>query len=124
MVKIKNMDKKAEPAAAKCKEWCNVVQTKSIEYSYMYCKMVDALQKYFDNKYDLSPLKANRSAAQIIMKRAYKHGVDKEAYNQYLRSLAPKVRRMARRKALQKLSREILHSVFRKLNKKYKMKSI
>ena len=30
--KIKNMVKKAEPAAAKCKEWCNVVQTKSVEY--------------------------------------------------------------------------------------------
>lgn len=30
--KIKNMVKKAEPAATKCKKWCNVIQAKSIEY--------------------------------------------------------------------------------------------
>ena len=30
--KIKNMVKKAGPAAAKCTEWCNVVKTKSVEY--------------------------------------------------------------------------------------------
>ena len=99
-------------------------KTKSIEYSYMYCKMVDAIERYFDGKYDLTQLKANRSAGQIMLKRVSKCAVDSIEYKEYFSSLSPRIRRMSRRKFLQKLSRSILHSLTRRINKKYKVKTI
>ncbi len=40
--KVKDIVKKAEPAAARCKEWCGSVQAKSIEY---WDKIKDFLTK-------------------------------------------------------------------------------
>lgn len=96
-------------------------RAKSIEHSYMYNKMVDALEIYFDNKYDLSQLKANRAAAQIIMKRIDKCPIDKSEYKEYLNSLGRKVKWTAKRRFWQKLFRNLLHRVMRKICKKYKV---
>lgn len=99
-------------------------RSKSIQHSYMYCKMVDELEKYLDNKYDLAELKANRAAAQIMKKRVSKHKIDKKEYKEYFNSLEPRVRRLARRRFVQKFFRYYLHRVMIKINRNHKKQLI
>lgn len=96
--------------------------TKSIIHSRMYCKMVDELEKYFDGKYDLSPLKANRTASQIMLKKTSKNLVNMAEYKDFIKSLSPKVRRLSKRRVWQKFLRQLLHRIVRKFSKKYKVK--
>ena len=99
-------------------------RTRAIEYSYMYCKMVDAIEEYLDNRYDLSELKANRTAALMMLKRINRYPVDKVEYKKYCQSLSKKTARRARRRFLQKIFRMWLHKFFRLFNKKYRMHKI
>ena len=99
-------------------------RTHALEYTKMYCRIVDALEIYFDGKYDLYELKANRTAALMELKYIYKYNIDKKEYQEYFRELPKKVRRKARMRFIQKLSRKVLHKVIRFFNKKYKVKEI
>ena len=99
-------------------------RTRAIEYSYMYCKMVDAIEEYFDHKYDLSALKANRTAALMFFKYARIYQLDKEEYKKYCQSLDKKIARKAKGRFLQKVFRAGLHKFARLFNKKYRMHNI
>ncbi len=99
-------------------------RTRALEYTKMYCRIVDALEVYFDGKYDLYELKANRIAALMELKNIHKHNIDKKEYQEYFRTLPKKISRKARRRFVQKLSRKVLHKVIRLFNKKYKAKEI
>ena len=50
----------------------------------------------------------------------YKYNIDKKEYQKYFSELPKKVRRKARMRFIQKLSRKVLHKVIRFFNKKYK----
>lgn len=99
-------------------------RARSIEYSYMYCKMVDALEKYLNFKYDLSLLKANRSAGLMMLKRIHHYDIDKGEYKKYLQSLGKKTLRKTERRFWQKLFRSVLHKLARIFNKKYRTHKI
>ena len=99
-------------------------RTRAIEYSYMYCKMVDALEAYLDNRYDLSALKANRTAGLMVLKKTRGYNLDEKEYKKYLQSLGKKTLRIAKRRFIQNLWRSILHKVARLFNKKYRMHKI
>lgn len=75
-------------------------KTKILEMSYMYCRIVDNVSAYLDNQYDLSELKANRTGAMLRQIWIGKRKVDRRKLREYMQSLPPKVRRMARRKAI------------------------
>jgi glycosyltransferase involved in cell wall biosynthesis len=65
-----------------------------IEFSYMYVRIVNALEEWFEGKYDLSPLIANRTAGVIfhfLFLKGYK--IDKQELNKYLKTLSPAIRR-------------------------------
>lgn len=99
-------------------------RTRAIEYSYMYCKMVNTLEEYFDCKYDLGALKANRTAGMMILKYVHKYQLDKKEYKKYFKSLDKKTARKAKRRFLQKIFRAGFHKFIRIFNKKYRMHKI
>lgn len=82
-------------------------QTKMLEYSYMYCRIVDNITAYLDNRYDLSELKANRTGTMILMMLLGKRKIDRKEFRKYMKSLPPKVRRRSYWKAVVKLSRKV-----------------
>lgn len=97
-------------------------KTKSIEHSYVYCKIVDALEEYFDGEYNLNELKANRAAALMINKYIRRYDVDKKEYNKFFDSLGPKIRMQAKIRFIQKCCRELLNRIGIKLNWTFKEK--
>ena len=82
-------------------------KTKMLEYSYMYCRIVDNVSAYLDHKYDLSELKANRTGGMIMLMLMGKRKIDRKQLREYLASLPPKVRTMAYGKVVVKLFRKI-----------------
>ena len=80
-------------------------KTKMLEHSYMYCRIVDNISAYLDEKYDLSELNANRTGGMLMRVLIGQRKVDRKQLRTYLRSLPPKVRRMSYRKACGKLFR-------------------
>lgn len=90
--------------------------TKAIYYSYMYCRIVDNITKYLDYKYDLSAMKANRTALMLQLYHFSKAQVkiDKNDLKRYLKSMPLKVRIWARLK----LVRNMIKAVFKKIAKK------
>lgn len=80
----------------------------SIEYSYMYGRLVDALEKYFDGKYDLSKLKANRTGLILFdILRGHSHVKLKELF-EYLSSLPWKIHVLSYERCIQKIIRGIV----------------
>ena len=73
-------------------------KTKMVEYSYMYCRIVDNISAYLDHKYDLSELKANRAAAMLLMQLLGKRKIDSGKLREFMSTLPPKVRGLAYRK--------------------------
>ena len=78
-------------------------KTKMLYYSYMYCRIVDNIEAYLDHKYDLSEMKANRTAGMMLMILLGKRKVDRKELREYMRSLPPKVRRRSYRKVAVKI---------------------
>jgi glycosyltransferase involved in cell wall biosynthesis len=75
-----------------------------IEFSYMYKKIVNALEEWFEGKYDLSPLIANRTAGVILaLFLPKKRNIDKQKFKRYWKSLSPKIRRQSIYKFLKRL---------------------
>ena len=82
-------------------------KTKMIYYSYMYCRIVDNIEAYLDHKYDLSEMKANRTAGMMLMILLGKRKVDRKELREYMNSLPPKVRRWSYWKLAVKLWNKI-----------------
>ena len=95
---------------------------KAIEYAYMFCRIADALEEYFDFKYDFYELKADRTAILMFQKYIYKYKIDITEYKKYIKSLDKRTRRKARGLFIQKISRQGLHKIARKFNLFYKVK--
>ena len=99
-------------------------QTRALEYTKMYCCIVDAIEEYCDGKYDLYELKANRTAALMEMKYLSKCKIDSVEYKNYFQSLPKKICRKAKMRFIQKIARKIWRKILRKIIKKYKTHEI
>ena len=76
----------------------------------MYKDIVAALEEWFDGKYDLSPLIANRSAAVIknfflsrLFPNRWPQVISKNDYNEYMQSLSTDIRRQSYYKFLKRI---------------------
>jgi len=97
---------------------------KALDYTRMYAKIVEALNEFFEYKYDFSPLLANRVAGGLIIPRLLGHlKVDKVELKEYLNSLSKKTRCTTYQKVFQKLARHTIHGIVRPfLNNYYGIK--
>lgn len=93
---------------------------KSVEYSYLYCRIVDATEEYFDGKYNLQKLKANRTGGVILKSFIGDYNVDKEDFKKYMHTLPKNLRLLSYERFLQKGARAFLHKIGRKLKLYYK----
>lgn len=82
-------------------------KTRMLEFSYMYCRIVDNVSAYLDHKYDLSEMKANRTGAMLMMILLGKRKVERKQLRDYMQSLPLKVRIRSYWKVLIKLSNKI-----------------
>ena len=94
--------------------------TKAIEYSYMYCTIVDAMESYFNGKYKLGKLKANRTGGIILKAFVGDYKLDKVEYKKYLTSLPVGLRLLSYERFIQKGIRAVAHKIGRRLNMFYK----
>lgn len=78
-------------------------KTKMIQYSYMYCRIVDNISAYLDQRYDLSELKANRTGAMLMQLLLGKRKINIKELREYMKTLPPKVRRRSYWKAAVKI---------------------
>ena len=95
-------------------------KTKAIEYSYMYCTIVDSLEEYFDGKYVLGKLKANRTGGVLMNAFVGNYKLDKSKFREYMRSLPLFIRILSYERFVQKSFRAVIHKIGRKLNLFYK----
>ncbi len=91
-------------------------KSKALYYTKMYVQIVDALEEYFEGKYDLQDLKANRIGALMQMKYIFKNNIDNKEYAEFIKSLPKKLRRKSRMRFVQKTMRKALHKFLRLLN--------
>lgn len=94
--------------------------TKAVEFSYMYCTVVDALEEYFEGKYKLGRLKANRTGAIILKSFVGDYKINKTKFSEYMRSLPINLRILSYERFMQKGVRAVAHRIGRKLNMFYK----
>lgn len=91
-------------------------RSKLIDYTYMYFRIVDNLEKYLNHKYDLSSLKANRFS--LVIKSYYfdkkTFSIDKAEFKKIKKSLPRKVLF----KAYAKMIRNLFLGFFKKVSKK------
>ena len=95
--------------------------SKSIDYSYMYCTIIDALEEYFDGKYDFQIQKANRTGAILLNASVGNYSIDKHKLNDYLKSLSIGIRILSYERFIQKGIRAVAHKIGRRLNMFYKI---
>lgn len=95
-------------------------KTQAIEYSYMYCTIVDAIEEYFEGKYILSQLKANRIGAILLNSTMGDYRIDKLEFRRFMKSLSVKTRILGYERFVQKGVRAVAHRIGRKLNLFYK----
>ena len=96
-------------------------KTRAIEYAYMFCRIADALEDYFDYQYNFYALKADRAALLMQQKYIHRYKIDKSEYKKFFNGLGKKTRRKARWLFVQKTFREVLHKIARKLNLFYRV---
>lgn len=97
-------------------------RTKAIELSFMFIDIVHAIESYFEHKYDLSRLIANRTGTVILNSIVGNYKYDKTDYSRYMQTLPLNIRLLSYERFLQKGARAIAHKVGRKLNMFYKFK--
>lgn len=108
-----------EGSADKTSFFSNQVN-KAVEYSYMYCNIVDALQEYFGGKHKLGKLKANRTGGIILKSFVGDYKLDKTKFREYMNSLPIGLRILSYERFVQKGIRAVAHKVGRKMNMYYK----
>jgi len=82
---------------------------RSIYYSYMCCRIVDALNECFKGKYDFNPLKANRTAVVIRNFLLGNARISREEFRQYMKTLPLKIRLLSYERCVQKIVRAVFH---------------
>lgn len=92
-------------------------QSKLLYHTKMYFRIVDDLTKYFDGKYNLEALKANRLAAVFLATRFTNIKVDKTELKEVFSAVPRRYRVLAYAKFLRNLARKVL----RKLGRKFKL---
>ncbi|MDO4563062.1 MAG: glycosyltransferase [Clostridia bacterium] len=95
-------------------------KNKMVEYTYMYIDIVRALEKYFDGKYDLSPLIANRVTGVLSTRLFHPSRVNAKSVNTLWKSLPPKVRMAAVVKMIRKTICSFCRGIVNRLRKKIK----
>ena len=97
---------------------------KALDYTRMYARIVEALNEYFEYKYDFSQLLANRIAGALIIPRLLgRSKIDKAQERDYINSLSEKTRYRIYQRVFQKLVRLTIHRIFRPfLNNYYDIK--
>lgn len=94
---------------------------KAIEYCYMYCNIVKALEAYFSGKYKLEALIANRTGGVLFKTVIGKYKLDKAKTKEYLGSLPLHTRILSYERVFQKSARTMVQLIGRKLNLFYKL---
>lgn len=93
---------------------------KAVEYCYLYSKIVNGVNEYIGNKYDLSGLVANRTGNIILLGKILRTiEVDKIALSDYINTLPKKVRRSAYQKCFMQFVYKVLRKVGTTLNLYY-----
>ena len=91
---------------------------KALHYTRMYFDIVDAINEYFGGKHDFAPLKANRVGAILRSSAGGNLQIDKEDLRQLIKEQSPKLRRLCYRRGVQKIWRNLLHKVGRRIFRK------
>ncbi len=89
---------------------------KSIEMTEMYLRIVNNLTKYFDGKYNLEALKANRLAGTLVGRIFGTNHMDMRAFWALWREQTWKVRLLSLERCVQKIVRVAFRVVGRKLH--------
>lgn len=91
-------------------------RTKAIDLSYMFIDVIHALDDYFEGKYNLEKLIANRTGAVILNSVVGNYRYESDAFKRYIKSLPRSIRLLSYERFLQKGARAIAHKIGRKLN--------
>lgn len=92
-------------------------KTKALNYTKMYIQIVEALENYLENRYDLKSLTANRLADNMLAARLGFLEIDSKDLRSILNEYDFKFRFMVYRKMIQRFNRRVLHSVYKKVFK-------
>ena len=92
-------------------------KTRALELTEMYFRIVNNITAYFDGKYDLEPLKANRVASILRSKMTGSLPIEKEAFRALWRKLPFRLKWLSLCRCCQKSLRRMLHRVAGKLMK-------
>lgn len=95
-------------------------RSKAIKFSYMYCSIIDALEEYFEGKYDLSVAKANRVGGVILNAIMGDYKIDKTEFKEFMNTLPKRIQLLSYERFLQKGIRAVGHKIGRKLKLFYK----
>ena len=93
----------------------NQSRSNPLKYCYMYNDIVCALNKYFDNKYDFSPLIAGRMGLVFFWRLTGINTYDKKEFKQYFKTLSPKIRAYSYYRAIALVWRSFIHIIGRKI---------
>lgn len=93
-------------------------KTKALMYTKMYFRIINNLTAYFDGKYDLEPLKANRMGAMLRDKYFCGSNMDKEEFREVWSGLTPRLKWLSVSRCIQKTVRWLFHGVVRRIIRK------
>lgn len=93
-------------------------KTKALMYTKMFFRIVDNLTAYFDGKYDLEPLKANRMGAMLRDRYLCGANMDKDEFREIWSSLTPRLKRLSISRCIQKTVRWLFYGVMRRIIRK------
>lgn len=88
---------------------------KAVHFTRMYFQIVDALEEYFEGKYNLNDLRINRIASMMFQKTFWNSKIDKNEYKIFISELPFGIKIKSYLRFLQKTFRSILHVCGRKL---------
>lgn len=97
-------------------------KTKSIQYSYMFNRIVDNVNSFYDNKYDWDSLKACRASHMLKLKYFFRKKIylPKEEFNSYFKSLSFKIRLLSYCKMINLLFKKMIRSIYKVFNSEYR----
>lgn len=86
---------------------------RSVEISKMYFRIVDNITAYYNGKYNLEALKANRLGSVLRMRLLNRNRMNMAEFWELWRTLPWKYRLLSLERCIQKLSRDILRKIGR-----------
>lgn len=85
----------------------------AIKYSYMFSNIVDALERYFDHKYNFQIMKANRVGNVLINVLVGNYQIEKNEFKDFMKTLSPLIRIVSYERMIQLGVRAMAHKVGR-----------